>query len=241
MAQGVAWWARRLGVPCTVVLPDTAPETKIAAIRRLGAEIDPGPVRRVVARSSGRAAYDGPRRPASCTPSATRRSWPATARSGSRSSRTCPTSTPSSSPTEAAGSRCGIASALRALAPRCKVFAAEVATGSAARRLARSRRADESRLHAELRRRDRLAGGVPGDVRAAHGARGRLARRGSTRSPTPSGCSPSAPASSPRARARAARRGANRRRRRRQGRLRRLRREHRRGEAVRDPRPKRGT
>jgi threonine dehydratase len=39
MAQGVAWWARRLGTHCTVVLPDTAPETKIAAIRRLGGEM----------------------------------------------------------------------------------------------------------------------------------------------------------------------------------------------------------
>ena len=41
MAQGLAWWARRLGVHCTVVLPDTAPETKIAAIRRLGADMIP--------------------------------------------------------------------------------------------------------------------------------------------------------------------------------------------------------
>ena len=32
MAQGVAWWARRLGVRCTCVVPDTAPETKLAAI-----------------------------------------------------------------------------------------------------------------------------------------------------------------------------------------------------------------
>src|SRR6188472_3136159 len=38
MAQGVAWYARRLGVRCTVVVPDTAPETKLAAIRRLGGE-----------------------------------------------------------------------------------------------------------------------------------------------------------------------------------------------------------
>jgi threonine dehydratase len=39
MAQGVAWWARRLGVRCTCVVPDTAPETKLTAIRRLGSEI----------------------------------------------------------------------------------------------------------------------------------------------------------------------------------------------------------
>jgi threonine dehydratase len=39
MAQGVAWNARRLGVPCTVVVPEHAPETKLAAIERLGATI----------------------------------------------------------------------------------------------------------------------------------------------------------------------------------------------------------
>ena len=36
MAQGVAWWARRLGVSCTVVVPDHAPATKLAAVERLG-------------------------------------------------------------------------------------------------------------------------------------------------------------------------------------------------------------
>jgi threonine dehydratase len=39
MAQGVAWMARRLGVPCTVVAPETAPATKIDAIGRLGARV----------------------------------------------------------------------------------------------------------------------------------------------------------------------------------------------------------
>jgi len=37
MAQGVAWGARAAGVPCRVVVPDRAPETKLAAIARLGA------------------------------------------------------------------------------------------------------------------------------------------------------------------------------------------------------------
>jgi threonine dehydratase len=37
MAQGVAWCARRRGVPCTVVMPDHAPQTKQAAVERLGA------------------------------------------------------------------------------------------------------------------------------------------------------------------------------------------------------------
>ncbi len=39
MAQGVAWHARRLGIPCQVIVPDHAPETKLNAIRRLGGEI----------------------------------------------------------------------------------------------------------------------------------------------------------------------------------------------------------
>jgi len=39
MAQGVAWCARLLGVPCGVVVPEGAPQTKLAASRRLGAEI----------------------------------------------------------------------------------------------------------------------------------------------------------------------------------------------------------
>jgi len=37
MAQGVAWMARRLGIPCTVVVPETAPRAKVDAIHRLGA------------------------------------------------------------------------------------------------------------------------------------------------------------------------------------------------------------
>lgn len=39
MAQGVAWNARRLGIPCSVIVPDHAPETKLAAISRLGATV----------------------------------------------------------------------------------------------------------------------------------------------------------------------------------------------------------
>jgi threonine dehydratase len=43
MAQGVAWQARRMGLACAVVGPDRAPETKIAAITRLGARFIPVP------------------------------------------------------------------------------------------------------------------------------------------------------------------------------------------------------
>jgi threonine dehydratase len=43
MAQGVAWQARKLGIPCTVVAPDTAPETKVKAIERLGGHVIKAP------------------------------------------------------------------------------------------------------------------------------------------------------------------------------------------------------
>ena len=39
MAQGVAWSARYLGVPCTVVVPEHAPQTKVDAVERLGGRV----------------------------------------------------------------------------------------------------------------------------------------------------------------------------------------------------------
>jgi threonine dehydratase len=39
MAQGVAWHARRMGLACTIVVPQHAAETKLAAIRRLGGTV----------------------------------------------------------------------------------------------------------------------------------------------------------------------------------------------------------
>ena len=39
MAQGVAWAARMLGLTATIVVPESAPETKLAAITRLGGRL----------------------------------------------------------------------------------------------------------------------------------------------------------------------------------------------------------
>ncbi|HVS15706.1 MAG TPA: pyridoxal-phosphate dependent enzyme [Thermoanaerobaculia bacterium] len=39
MAQGVAWCARRYGVPCRVIAPDHAPRVKLDAIERLGGTV----------------------------------------------------------------------------------------------------------------------------------------------------------------------------------------------------------
>jgi len=39
MAQGVAFCARRIGVPATIVAPETAPATKIRAVERMGGRV----------------------------------------------------------------------------------------------------------------------------------------------------------------------------------------------------------
>ena len=38
-AQGIAWAARKLGIPATIVMPSDAPEVKLAGTRALGAEV----------------------------------------------------------------------------------------------------------------------------------------------------------------------------------------------------------
>ena len=43
MAQGVAWTARELGVPCRVIVPEGAPRTKLDAVARMGAVAVPLP------------------------------------------------------------------------------------------------------------------------------------------------------------------------------------------------------
>ena len=37
MAQGVAWYAKKMKIPCNVIVPDHAPQTKLDAIENLGA------------------------------------------------------------------------------------------------------------------------------------------------------------------------------------------------------------
>ena len=43
MAQGVAWAARELGIPATVIAPDSAPRAKLDAVERLGGLVVPVP------------------------------------------------------------------------------------------------------------------------------------------------------------------------------------------------------
>ena len=129
MAQGVAWQARRLGVRCTVVAPDHAPETKLAAITRLGAKVVKVPF-------------------AEWFEILSTRTWP-----GAEGFFVHPVSDPAVMagngtigleiledlpdvdtvvvPYGGGGLSCGIASAIRALRPAAKVFACEVETSAA--------------------------------------------------------------------------------------------------------------
>ena len=107
-AQGVAFAARRAGAPCSVMVMDTAPQTKIDAIERLGATHRPRHLRRSAGRTVEQHGSGSHGRAPSCIRSTTIGSSPATARRASRSSRTCPTWTPSSRRSAAAGLLAGI-------------------------------------------------------------------------------------------------------------------------------------
>jgi threonine dehydratase len=128
MAQGVAWRARELGIPCTVISPDSAPETKIRAIRRLG-----GKVIQVGFDQWWRAFEE--------------RAFPGVAgtfihafddlnvMAGNGTIaleilEDLPDVDAVVIPWGGGGLTCGIATAMRALRPSCKIFAAEVETGA---------------------------------------------------------------------------------------------------------------
>jgi threonine dehydratase len=129
MAQGVGWMARALGVPFTTVVPDHAPEAKLGAIRGLGGRIIPVPFdewwRVLVER-----AYPGldglfvhpVSDPAVIAGNGT---------IGLELVEDLSDFDAVVVPYGGGGLSCGIASALRALAPRVKVFAAEVETSAA--------------------------------------------------------------------------------------------------------------
>ena len=128
MAQGVAWCARKLGIPCTVIAPATAPETKISAIERLG-----GRVIKVSFDDWWRAfeerAYpgvDGAFIPAFDD---------ADVMAGNGTIaleilEDLPDLEAIVIPWGGGGLTCGIASALRELRPACRIFTAEVATAA---------------------------------------------------------------------------------------------------------------
>ena len=128
MAQGVAWNAKRLGIPCTVISPDSAPDTKINAIQRLGGRVIKAPFDdwwrafedRSIPGVEGTFihAFDD-----------------ADVMAGNGTIaleilEDLPDVDAVVIPWGGGGLTCGIASVLRELRPQCKVFSAEVATSA---------------------------------------------------------------------------------------------------------------
>ena len=128
MAQGVAWCARNLGIPCTVVAPSTAPQAKLAAIERLGARIILAPFERWWQTFQDRAypgidatfihAFDDPRVMAG------------NGTIGLEVLEDLPDADAVVIPWGGGGLACGIGAAIRALAPGCRIYAAEAESGA---------------------------------------------------------------------------------------------------------------
>ncbi len=128
MAQGVAWNARRLGIPCSVVVPDHAPATKLAAIERLGGRVVKVPFARWwdVIVTGEFAGLDGRfihpvRDPDVMAGNGT---------IGLEILEDLPDVDAVVIPYGGGGLSCGIASAIRALKPAARVYAAEVETAA---------------------------------------------------------------------------------------------------------------
>jgi len=128
MAQGVAWRARELGIPCTVVAPETAPETKLDAIARLGGRVIKVSFERWWQTFQDRAypgvdatfihAFDDPHVMAG------------NGVIGLEILEDLPDVDTVVIPWGGGGLACGIASAVRAARPSCRLYAAEVATAA---------------------------------------------------------------------------------------------------------------
>jgi threonine dehydratase len=128
MAQGVAWCARKQGIPCTVIAPDTAPAAKLDAIERLGARIVQEPFERWWQTFQDRSypgvdgtfvhAFDDPQVMAG------------NGTIGLEILEDLPDADAVVIPWGGGGLASGIGAAIRALAPGCRVYAAEVDTGA---------------------------------------------------------------------------------------------------------------
>jgi threonine dehydratase len=128
MAQGVAWCARTLGIPCTVIAPETAPRAKLAAIERLGARIIPATFERWWQTFQDRTypgidatfihAFDDPRVMAG------------NGTIGLEILEDLPEADAVVIPWGGGGLASGIGAAIRALAPGCRIYAAEAESGA---------------------------------------------------------------------------------------------------------------
>jgi threonine dehydratase len=128
MAQGAAWCARKAGLPCRVVVPETAPPAKVEAIRRLGAEIVPVSFARWLEVFETRQ-YPG-MEGLFVHPFSDLAVLAGNGTIGLEILEDLPDVDTVVVPYGGGGLACGVASALRALRPEVRVYAAEVETGA---------------------------------------------------------------------------------------------------------------
>ena len=171
MAQGVAWGARERGLPCTVVVPDHAPQTKLDAIERLGGRVLPVPFEdwwRAIETSEhpGVEGYfvhpvldDGV--------------MAGNGTIGLEILEDLPDVDAVLVPWGGGGLTCGIASALRQQKPGTRVIAVEPETGAPLTASLPGRRVAGGRLHGVVRRRLGQPRAAAEDVGPRAGARGR--------------------------------------------------------------------
>jgi threonine dehydratase len=128
MAQGVAYLARQLGVPCSVIVPDHAPETKLAAIERLGGRTLKVPFDRWW---QTMLEHEYPGMPGVFIhPVADRRVMAGNGTVGLEILEDVPDADAILVPYGGGGLSSGIASAVRAIRPATKVYACEVETAA---------------------------------------------------------------------------------------------------------------
>jgi threonine dehydratase len=128
MAQGVAYRARALGIPCTVVVPESAPTIKLQAIERLGGRLIKVSFERWWQTFEERQypgvegtfihAFDDPHVMAG------------NGTIGLEILEDLPDVDSIVIPWGGGGLTCGIGSAMRVLRPACRIYAAEVATAA---------------------------------------------------------------------------------------------------------------
>jgi threonine dehydratase len=128
MAQGVAWNARELGIACTVLVPEHAPQTKLDAIGRLGGKVVKLPFDRwwQVLVDHG---YPGMEE-LFIHPVSDRAVIAGNGTAGLEILEDLPDADTILVPYGGGGLSCGIASAVRALSPEVRVFACEVETAA---------------------------------------------------------------------------------------------------------------
>ena len=128
MAQGVAWQARRLGLKCTVIAPDHAPATKLAAIDRLGARVITTPFAEwfEILRTHSYPGMDG----VFVHPVSDAAVMAGNGTIGLEILDDLPDVDAIVIPYGGGGLSCGIASAVRALKPEARLYACEVETAA---------------------------------------------------------------------------------------------------------------